>query len=384
MLPETASWREHAIYNSAVMALVGGGGALLAAAFNTGSAAELPLFASGPGEVNFAAVLLLVAAVMGGVVTSYSYRGLFLARKESQEVVRLAEETRGRSVLLRFFAALGVGILSLFSLALVFFVIDGWIEAASVNRLAAIAFTTGFGALLSYLTAYWVITVRPRQLFRLALALLVISLMMGMASVTAPGWWRVSIGYFGYMSYAELLFAASIMIGCLLVLAVAMDIMSDLRVIVDIGGMDIAVFGRLKFGLYAVSLGVAGVGLLPAYIDPWQNSLYALALGILTLLAIVGLFASPWLNPAYPRGFRRASLAAGSAVIITLLAYLLFRWINFVGFELLLLGITLAWVFLYQYLTTQFVLGQRGALRAAAAQIKAEARTAEDKSLRES
>lgn len=376
MLPETTSWREHAIYNSAVMALVGGGGALLAAVFNTGDGPDLPLFASGPGEVSFAAVLLLVAAIMGGVVTSYSYRGLFLARKEDQEVVRLAEETRGRSVLLRFFAALGVGILSLFSLALVFFVIDGWVDAGSVNRLAAIAFTTGFGALLSYLTAYWVITVRPRQLFRLALALLVISLMMGMASVTNPGWWRVSIGYFGYATYAELLFAAGIMIGCLLVLAVAMDIMSDLRVIVDIGGMDIAVFGRLKFGLYAVSLGVSGMGLLPAYIDPWQNSLYALAAGALTLLIIAGLFASPWINPDYPRRFRWASLAAGSAVTLTLLAWLLGGWINFIGFELLLLGITLSWVFLYQYLTTRFVLHQRDALRAAAASIKANAQAA--------
>ncbi|HYO87027.1 MAG TPA: hypothetical protein VER79_00155 [Candidatus Limnocylindrales bacterium] len=373
MPQETSSWREHAIYNSAVMALVGGVGALLVAIFNTGSAAELPVFATGAGQVSFASVLLLVAAMTGAVVTSYSYRGLFLARKEAQEVVRLAHETRGRSVLIRYFAALGVGALFLFSLALVFFVVNAWIADAVVHRVAAIAFTTGFGALLSYLTAYWVITVRPRQLFRLALALLVISLMMGMASVADPGWWRTSMGYFGYPTYAELLFAVLILAACLLLLAVAMDIMSDLRVIVDIGHLDIAVFGRLKFGLYAVSLGVAGVGLLPAYINPWENGLFALAAVALTGLAIIGLFASPWVNPVYPRQFRLASLAAGAAVVALLLAWMVFRWVNFIAFQLLLVAITLAWVFVYQYCTTQFVLARRGALREAAAQITGEA-----------
>jgi hypothetical protein len=354
------------------MAVVGAGGALLAAIFNTGSGPDLPVYATQPGQVSLASVLLLVAAVMGAVVTSYSYRGLFLARKEAQEVVRLAEETRGRSVLLRFFAALGVGTLFLFSLALLFFVADAWIGEAVIDRWAAIFIVTAFGALLSYLTAYWVVTVRPRQLFRLALALLVISLMMGMASVTDPGWWRVSMGYFGYDNYAELLLAVGVMIGCLLVLAVAMDIMSDLRVIVDIGGMDAAIFTRLKFGLYAVSLGMAGVGLLPAYIDPWANDLFVVTCIALTVLALIGLLASPWLNPVYPRAFRWLSWAAGGAVVALLVVWLGFRWVSFVGFELLLLAVTLTWVLCYQYWTTRFVLSQRGALRAAAAEIKAQ------------
>jgi hypothetical protein len=354
------------------MAVVGAGGALLAAIFNTGSGPDLPVYATQPGQVSLASVLLLVAAVMGAVVTSYSYRGLFLARKEAQEVVRLAEETRGRSVLLRFFAALGVGTLFLFSLALLFFVADAWIGEAVIDRWAAIFIVTAFGALLSYLTAYWVVTVRPRQLFRLALALLVISLMMGMASVTDPGWWRVSMGYFGYDNYAELLLAVGVMIGCLLVLAVAMDIMSDLRVIVDIGGMDAAIFTRLKFGLYAVSLGMAGVGLLPAYIDPWANDLFVVTCIALTVLALIGLLASPWLNPVYPRAFRWLSWAAGGAVVALLVVWLGFRWISFVGFELLLLAVTLTWVLCYQYWTTRFVLSQRASLRAAAAEIKAQ------------
>ncbi len=376
MQQETSSWREQAAYNSGVMALVGGIGALVAAVFNTGSAAELPVFASGAGQVSFAAVLILVAGVMGAVVTSYSYRGLFLYREETREVVRLAEEPRGRSVVIRFLAALGVGMLFLFSLALVFFMVGPWIADLTVNRLAAIAFTTGFGALLSYVTAYWVITVRPRQLFRLALALLVISLMMGMASVTDPGWWRTSLGYFGYPTYAELLFAVLMLIGCLLVLAVAMDIMSDLRVIVDIGGLDIAVFGRLKFGLYAVSLGVSGIGLLPGYVDPWENSLFVLAAVVFTTLVIIGLFASPWLIRAYPRLFRWASLLAGGVVVALLLDWLILRWVNFIAFELVLVGVTLAWVFIYQYCTTQFVVRHRGALKAAAAQIKASEQSA--------
>jgi hypothetical protein len=371
MSQDIAWWRVHAAYNAGVMALVGGVGALLIALFNTGYEATVSLFATGPGQPNVAALLVLVAAVMGAVVTSYSYRGLFLARKEGQEIVRLAEETRGRSVLLRFFAALGVGALFLFALALVFYLLSGWIENVAFNRPLVIVFTAGFGALIAYVTAYWVITVRPRQLFRLALALLVISLIMGMASVASPGWWRDTLGYFGYPSAAELLYAFAILIGCLIALAVAMDIMSDLRVIVAIGGLDGVIFDRLKFGLYAVTLGLAGIGLFPSYENPSSNPWLGIAVIVMTLLMIIGFFASPWLMRGYGKPFRALSLAAGVLAVACLLAWLVAGWINFLGLELLLLAIALVWVFAYQYLTTRFVLSQRPALVEAAAVITA-------------
>lgn len=371
MQQETATWREHAAYNSGVMAVVGGVGALLIGLFNTGSGDTIPLFASGPGQPNFAAVITLVGAVMGAVVTCYSYRGLFLARKEEREVLRLAEETRGRSVLLRFFASLGVGLLNLFSLGLVFYILSGWIQDVTLNRALAIAMAAIFGALLSYVTAYWTITVRPRQLFRLALALLVISLMMGMASVTSPEWWKYTLGYFGFPSGAELLYAFATLIGCLLVMAVAMDIMSDLRVIVDIGGLSASTFDRLKFGLYGVTLGLAGIGLFPSYVNPADNPWFGIAVIVMTLLMIIGLFASPWLMPGYGLRFRLLSLAAGAVALASLLGWLIFGWLNFLGLELLLLVTALVWVFVYQYLTTRFVLQERPALREAAAAIRA-------------
>ena len=371
MPQESASWREHAAYNSGVMAVVGALGALLLALFNTGQGDTIPLFASGPGQPNFAAVLVLTAGVLGAVVTSYSYRGLFLARKEAREVVRLAEELRGRSVLLRFFAALGVGALFLFTMALVFYVVSGWIQDVTLNRALVIFLTAGFGALLSYVTAYWVITVRPRQLFRLALALLVISLVMGMASLTSPNWWRDTLGYFGYPSLAELLYAFAVLIGCLIVLAVAMDIMSDLRVIVDIGGLNGAVFDRVKFGLYGVTLGLAGIGLFPSYVDPTANPWFGIAVIVLTLLMIVGFFASPWLMPGYGRPFHILSLIAGVLSVACLLLWLIAGWLNFLGLELALLTLGLVWVFYYQYLTTRFVLAQGPALRAAADAVRA-------------
>jgi hypothetical protein len=375
MAKEVVWWRELAAYNAGVMALVGGGGALLIALFNSGEGDTLPLFATGPGQPNFAAVLVLIASVMGAVVTSYSYRGLFLARKEDREIQRLAEEPRGRSMLLRFFAALGVGALFLFSLALVFYVVSGSRQGSMLNRALAIAVATLFGGLLSYVTAYWVITVRPRQLFRLALALLVISLIMGMASVTSPNWWRNTLGFFGYSTLAELVVAFGVLIGCLVVLAVAMDIMSDLRVIVDIGGLDLATFDRLKFGLYAVTLGMAGIGLFPTYADPADNPWLAVAVIVMTLLMIIGFFASPWLMPGYGKPFHALSLAAGVTAVGALLAWLAAGWITFPGLEMLLLAIALVWVFCYQYLTTRFVLAQRPALRAAAAALQPEAST---------
>ena len=371
MQQETASWREHAAYNSGVMAVVGGFGALLIGLFNTGSGDTLPLFATGPGQPNFAAMITLVAAVMGAVVTSYSYRGLFLARKEEREVLRLAEETRGRSVLLRFFAALGVGLLNLFTLGFIFYILSGWTQDVTLNRALAIAMAVIFGALLSYVTAYWTITVRPRQLFRLALALLVISLLMGMASVTSPGWWKNTLGYFGYPTGAQLLYAFGVLIGCLLVLAVAMDIMSDLRVIVDIGGLDGSTFDRLKFGLYGVTLGLAGIGLFPGYANPADEPWFAIAVILMTLLMIVGLFASPWLMPGYGLRFRILSLAAGAVAVVSLLGWLILGWLNFIGLELVLLATALVWVFVYQALTTGFVLRERPALREAAAAIRA-------------
>lgn len=371
MQQETASWREHAAYNSGVMAVVGGLGALIIGLFNTGSGDTIPLFATGPGQPNFAAVIILVGAVMGAVVTSYSYRGLFLARKEDKEVLRLAEEKRGRSVLLRFFASLGVGLLNLFSLGLLFYILSGWTQNVILNRALAIGMAVVFGALLSYVTAYWTITVRPRQLFRLALALLVISLIMGMASITSPGWWRNTLGYFGYPAGAQLLYAFATLIGCLVVMAVAMDIMSDLRVIVDIGGLDGNTFDRLKFGLYGVTLGLAGIGLFPGYVNPADNAWFGIAVILMTILMIVGLFASPWLMPGYGLRFRLLSLAAGGAALVSLLGWLIFGWINFIGLELLLLVIALIWVFVYQILTTRFVLQERPALREAAAAIRA-------------
>ncbi|MGL4651156.1 MAG: hypothetical protein ACRC1H_17250, partial [Caldilineaceae bacterium] len=299
-------------------------------------------------------------------------RGLFLARKEDREILRLAEEPRGRSMLVRFFASRGVGALFLFSLALVFYVVSGWIQDSLLNRALAIALATGFGGLLSYVTAYWVITVRPRQLFRLALALLVISLIMGMASVTSPNWWRDTLGYFGYASVAELLAAFVILIGCLVVLAVAMDIMSDLRVIVDVGGLTLATFDRLKFGLYAVTLGLAGIGLFPSYANPADNPWLGIAVIVMTLLMITGFFASPWLMPGYGKPFHALSLAAGLSSAAALLGWLVAGWLTFPGLEALLLAIGLVWVFCYQVLTTRFVLVQRPALRAAAAAIQAE------------
>jgi len=371
MQQDTATWREHAAYNSGVMAVVGGFGALLIGLFNTGSGDTLPLFATGPGQPNFAAMITLVAAVMGAVVTSYSYRGLFLARKEAREVLRLAEETRGRSVLLRFFASLGVGLLNLFTMGFIFYVVSGWTQDVTLNRALAIAMAVVFGALLSYVTAYWTITVRPRQLFRLALALLVISLLMGMASVTSPGWWKNTLGYFGYPTGAQLLYSFGVLIGCLLVLAVAMDIMSDLRVIVDIGGLDGSTFDRLKFGLYGVTLGLAGIGLFPGYANPADEPWLAIAVILMTLLMIVGLFASPWLMPGYGLRFRILSLAAGAVAVVSLLGWLILGWLNFIGLELVLLATALVWVFVYQALTTGFVLRERPALREAAAAIRA-------------
>lgn len=371
MQHESSSWREHAAYNSGVMAVVGSVGALIIALFNTGTGDTVRLFATDAGQPSLAAVLVLVSTVMGAVVTSYSYRGLFLARKEAQGVIRLAEEKRGRSVLLRFFASLGIGILNVFSVALIFYLISGSMADVVVNRAFAIVVAVVLGALLSYVTAYWVITVRPRQLFRLALALLVISLIMGMVSLANPSWWRTSLGYFGYPTYADLLFAFGLLIACLVVLAVAMDIMSDLRVIVDIGGLPAATFDRLKFGLYGVSLGVAGIGLFPGYVDPNAETLFAFSVLFMAALVMVGMFTSPWLMPEYPRMFRWVSLIAGGAVVGFTLAWLPFGQISFVALAVLMTAVSIAWVMIYQMYTTGFVLRQRGALRSAAAQIKA-------------
>ncbi len=378
MQHESSSWREHAAYNSGVMAVVGSVGALLIALFNTGTGDTVRLFATGAGEPSLAAALVLVATVMGAVVTSYSYRGLFLARKEAQEVVRLAEERRGRSVLLRFFASLGVGILNIFSVALIFYLLSDPLAELVVNRALAIAIAVVLGALLSYVTAYWVITVRPRQLFRLALALLVISLVMGMVSLANPSWWRTSLGYFGYATYPDLLFAFGLLIACLVVLAVAMDIMSDLRVIVDIGGLPAATFDRLKLGLYGVSLGIAAIGLFPGYVDPNETVLFAFSVLFMAALVMVGMFTSSWLIPEYPRMFRWVSLIAGATVAGFTLAWLPFGQISFVALAVLLTAVSIVWVLIAQMYTTGFVLRQRGALRAAAAQIRAARAEAED------
>jgi hypothetical protein len=150
-----------------------------------------------------------------------------------------------------------------------------------------------------------------------------------------------------------------------------MDIMSDLRVIVAIGGLDGVIFDRLKFGLYAVTLGLAGIGLFPSYENPSANPWLGIAVIVMTLLMIIGFFASPWLMRGYGKPFRALSLAAGVLAVACLLAWLVAGWINFLGLELLLLAIALVWVFAYQYLTTRFVLSQRPALVEAAAVITA-------------
>jgi hypothetical protein len=335
--------------------LMGGVGALIAlvvAGRVTIGSTDLPVIGQGN---NLATVLLYALPIVSGLIMALSFRRLLETDESLSPAERMVAAKRGRQWATRIVASLVVAGLVFGGTALIFFLLTNLFTGLVVSRAAAILLTVGLGALAGFLTAYWAVAVTSTQLLVVGLLFTFVMLGLAMANATNPQWWENSISYLSHDSGGDIFFRLGLILGGLIVMSVAVDIIGLFRLAMEAGQISKRNFRIVQFGLLAASFGIVGVGLFPTVVSDLSDFLHNLFANGMIGLVMIGMFAIPILVPVLPPSFRIFSFTCGVIAVGLFLSWAVMGWIIFSIFEVLILSLAAVWVIGFMRFTLIFV-----------------------------
>ena len=349
---DTRSWQSQRWHFALVMAGVGALVALVIAARLTIGETELPVLGEGN---NLATVLLYVLPIVCGITMAIGFRRLLKTDEHLSVPERLVAAKRGRQWIGRIVASLAVAGLAFAATALVIFLFTNLFTGLTVPRLWSLILAAGLGALAGLVTAYWAAAVTSTQLLILGLAFTFVMLGLAMANASNPTWWENSISYLSHDSGGDMFFRIGLVLGGLIIMAVAMDIIGLFRLAMEAGQISRRNFRIVEFGLLAASFGIVGVGLFPTVVSDLSDLLHNIFANGMIGLVMIGMFAIPVLVPVLPPAFRAFSFTCGVIAVGLFLGWAVFGWLIFAVFEVLILSLAAVWVVGFMRFTLSFV-----------------------------
>ena len=347
-----SSWMARRLRFALVMALLGAVVALVIAIRVTIGSTDLPVLGEGN---NLATVLLYALPIVSGLTMALSFRRFLETDEHISPAERLVAAKRGRQWVTRIVASLVVAGLVFAATALVFFLLTNLFAGMVVPRAAAILLTVGLGALAGFAVAYVAVALTSTQLLIVGLVFTFLMLGLAMANATNPQWWENSISYLSHDSGGDMFFRIGLILGGLIVMSVAVDIIGLFRLSMEAGQISKRNFRILEFGLLAASFGIVGVGLFPTVVNDLSNLLHNIFANGMIGLVMIGMFAIPILVLILPPAFRIFSFTCGVIALGLFASWAVLGWIIFSVFEVLILSLAAVWVIGFMRFTLSFV-----------------------------
>ena len=351
MTSQSPSWSSRRLRFALIMLVVGAIVGLVIALRVTIGAVDTPMIG---GQYNAATAFLYALPIVSGLTAAIGYRWLLSEDARLSPKERLAAERRGKQLGGRVFAALAVAGLVFVATALVFYLLTGFFTGMVVPRAVTVIAASLGGAIAGFAVAWWIVAVRTGQLFIVGIAFMVGGLLLGMANVYNPLWWQNALSHMSHDSGASMFFRLGLIIGGLVVAAVAEDVAALYRIAAEDGQISRRNYRFLRAGLLAAAFGIVGVGLFPTVVSDLSDMLHNIFASVMIGAVVLGMFMIPIMVPVLPRTFRIISLVCGAGAI-GLFVLWLGAGLLFVIFQIAILSLSGVWALIFLRYTLGFV-----------------------------
>jgi hypothetical protein len=347
-----STWNARRTRFALIMLVMGAIVGLVVSLRVTIGALETPMIG---GQYNMATAFLYVLPIVSGLSAAIGYRRLLSEDLALSAGERLAAERRGRQLAGRVIAALAVAGLVFVATALVFYLLTDFFTGIVVPRWVTVALAALGGALAGFVTGYFIQVVRTGQLLIIGFAFMVVGLMLGMANVYNPLWWQNAISHMSHDSGASMFFRLALIVGGLVVVAVAEDVAGLYRIAAENGQISWRNQRLLHLGLLAASFGIVGVGLFPTVVSDLSDFLHNVFASLMIGAVVLGMFMIPVMVPVLPSSFRVISLVCGVLALSLFALWAVLGVLIFVLFQILILSLSGAWAIIFLRYTLAFV-----------------------------
>ena len=219
------------------------------------------------------------------------------------------------------------------------------LHGAAVATPALIAAAGVVGGLLGGFIAFSTSAISQRDVMIRLVLMVGLGLLLAMLLTEDTHWWRDSLSYMGRAGSGAPIFALTMMLEGLGLRAVFLEMGAGLRRLAEGGRFPPRAAMLLRVSLVVASLGVMAVGAFRDNDNP--INLHKLLGNAGFVIFLIAMFALRWLAPPFGRTAHVASaIIGGLSIVVVLLSAVTI--LNFVTFELLVIALLVAWLFLFE------------------------------------
>jgi len=341
--PQT--WQQRRLRLSFVTSRVAGLIGLGFGVYNTQGTDPVP-FVNADSSRSIAVILILLTLLDGMFVTVLGYRQL-VAYDESLSPIERAAAAVQRNLIGRISVAVTVGLLLMGLSVVGTYLFDLIFAGVALTRFSVILLAGAYSAVLAFWIAYWVVTLKSQQIFGLAVAVIVVGMAVAAVTSTNTRWWQNSLSFLGHDDNAAMFFNIGLILGGMLLLAVAVDVINEFRVLKDKGRFPDQNYRLLQIMLCTICFCVSGIGMFPSSVSLASDILHQIAANGMVALIVILMFTVTAVVPVLSIDFKATSRIFGALCVLFVLLALI-RVFNFVTLEITLIGACLTWMFLFK------------------------------------
>jgi hypothetical protein len=292
----------------------------------------LPVYAT--GEVGIAVLFIVATALTTLIVTALSYRRARAEEPAGGFLVR---------VIGRVAATAALTLLLIGAVTLLFYLLNNAFIGVAIERWFVALLVALFSGLLAWCVSMLAAVLTDTGLYVVAVLTLIVGVTLAMATSTNPAWWNESLSYLGAQEGSMRFFNVGLILGGLLLLCVAADLVADLRMLREQGALTANAFAVLRVALYGLGILLAGIGVFELEPDTWLWWAHQIVAHAFFAAMIALEIAVPLVIRGYPPYFRLASLGFAVASGAFFVLWTVVGAISFVTFQLILTAMSLGW-----------------------------------------